>query len=134
MSQSQSRPAPGDGDPRIPLALGQRLADKEEDSKGESIDDSLSSKFLQISAAMDTFVIASNTEMWWDYLPSSSSDDMTYECNAQLGSPHPVDCSKLEYSQLGAESDKIQISQHTPKVLSTGRRSNRNFCNTYTNS
>lgn len=54
---------------------------------------------------------------WWT--PRANTDDMTYECDARLGSPREIDCSKLEYSQLGAPSDTTTISPGAPKVLST---------------
>ena len=43
---------------------------------------------------------------------------MTYECDENLGAPRPVDCSQLEYSQLGAPSDTFTIGSAAPKVLS----------------
>ena len=113
-------PAPGDDNPLIPLALGQQLADKEKDSKGKAIGTTLSSEFFEISAAMNAFKADREAPSWWDYRPESQVDEMTYECDTKLGSPRSVDCSKLEYSQLGAGSDTIQISPQVPRILSTG--------------
>ena len=45
-------------------------------------------------------------------------DEMTYDCDANLGAPSAANCSNINYSQLGAPSTKIMIGPGTPKVLS----------------
>ena len=115
-------PAPGDDDPTIPLALGQQLKQKEADSKGKAVGDPASSEFFQISGAMEAFREDSGAPSWWDYRPETITDDMTYDCDVNLGSPRPVDCSKLEYSQLGVGSDTVLVSPQAPRILSTGMK------------
>ena len=48
---------------------------------------------------------------------SAINDDMTYECDASLGSPSMVDCSQIEYSQLGASSDSVSLGPGAGKVF-----------------
>ena len=115
-------PAPGDDDPTIPLALAQQLKNKEADSKGKAVGNPMSWEFFSIAGSMEVFRGESEAPSWWDYQPETTSDDMTYDCDANLGSPRPVDCNKLEYSQLGAGSDTVLISPHVPRILSTGIR------------
>ncbi|MCJ1235133.1 hypothetical protein MMC14_003097 [Varicellaria rhodocarpa] len=45
-------------------------------------------------------------------------DEMTYDCDANLGAPSAVNCLNINYSQLEAPSTKIMIGPGTPKVLS----------------
>ena len=40
---------------------------------------------------------------------ASTKDEMTYECDSSLGSPGLVDCSQIEYSQLGPASDTVTV-------------------------
>ena len=55
---------------------------------------------------------------WWRQYPLTS-DKMTYECDAGLGSPKVIDCSQLQH-QLNARSDNIQIVAGEVNFLSTG--------------
>ena len=46
---------------------------------------------------------------WWYPLSSSIVDEMNYECDAGLGRPSKVDCTQIEWQQLGAPSDSIAV-------------------------
>ena len=52
----------------------------------------------------------------WNAIPSIP-DEMTYHCDAGLGAPSATNCSKIDYSQLGAPSDTVMIGPGSPKVL-----------------
>ena len=57
----------------------------------------------------------------WD--PPSSPlppDEMSYDCDANLGAPSAVNCANIDRSQLGAPSDTIMIGPGAPKVLALG--------------
>ena len=60
---------------------------------------------------------------WWCYncgfgdYHGQGQQHMAYECDASLGAPSPVDCSQLDYSQLGIPSDTVTIGPGAPKVL-----------------
>ena len=62
---------------------------------------------------------------WWQLAFSTPIkplvDDMSYQCDAKLGNPREVDCSQLEYSQLGPLSDSISIRPGAPKILSSSK-------------
>ena len=55
---------------------------------------------------------------WWA-LALSLGDAMSYECDAKLGSPRAVDCSHVEYSQLGYPSDTLILEPHAAKTLTS---------------
>ena len=59
---------------------------------------------------------------WWQQVPDSA-DEMTYECDADLGAPKAVDCAKLEYGELGADVDSISVGAGMVKFLSSGQSS-----------
>ena len=47
---------------------------------------------------------------WYPYHNGGAPlDEMTYECDSNLGNPRKADCSRLEYSQLGNPSDSITV-------------------------
>ena len=52
----------------------------------------------------------------WD-ATTSVPDEMTYRCDAGLGVPSATNCSRIDYSQLGAPSDTVMIGPVSPKVL-----------------
>ena len=54
---------------------------------------------------------------WWTR-SNADSDEMTYECDGNLGSPQEVDCAQVEY-QLDGLSDTIQIGPGEVKFLSS---------------
>ena len=62
---------------------------------------------------------------WWDVVKTVSAqpEEMSYDCNANLGAPREVDCELLGYSQLGPPSDSITITPQAPRLLSS------NSCN-----
>ena len=56
---------------------------------------------------------------WWIATPPAP-DEMMYDCDAKFGTPSPANCSHIEYSQVGAPSDTLNISPGVPKVISSG--------------
>lgn len=55
---------------------------------------------------------------WWQQDPNASShDEMSYECDAGLGTPSEVDCTQIEWQQLGPPSDTITISPNMATFL-----------------
>ena len=45
---------------------------------------------------------------WWQF-PKAAADEMTYECDASLGSPSEADCSHIEWSELLPDSDSLHV-------------------------
>lgn len=56
---------------------------------------------------------------WWQQVPDSA-DEMTYECDANLGAPAAVDCAKVEYGELGADENTISVGAGVVKFLRSG--------------
>ncbi|MCJ1229777.1 hypothetical protein MMC12_006447 [Toensbergia leucococca] len=55
---------------------------------------------------------------WWDPYPTPVSE-MTYVCDANLGSPAVVDCNQLQWRRLGPASDSVDLRPAEPKFFST---------------
>ena len=49
---------------------------------------------------------------WWDF-DSAASDEMTYECDSNLGNPAAADCSEIQWHQLPLSSDTLAVSPGT---------------------
>ena len=56
---------------------------------------------------------------WWEDT-SLAPVEMSYTCDVSLGIPNPVNCSSIDYSKLGAPSDRLTISPGVPKLISSG--------------
>ena len=56
---------------------------------------------------------------WWSYSLAVLEDQMTYACDAKLGTPKSADCTALEYSELGPDSDTVTIGPEVLKFLSS---------------
>lgn len=58
---------------------------------------------------------------WFEVTLGPKEGTMTYVCDPNLGAPTQVDCSKLEYAQLGASSDNLHVGPGVVKFLSSGK-------------
>ena len=56
---------------------------------------------------------------WWDMVARAMKNEMTYTCDAKLGTPSESDCNELPLSQLGPTSDFIRITPHAPVIRTT---------------
>ena len=61
---------------------------------------------------------------WWQK-PSSVQNEMTYQCDASLGQPSEVDCSQIEWQQLGSMSDSIVIGPEKIAFLYSSESPNK---------
>lgn len=108
------KPAPGDNDPatvgRLREAVRDAYAARPElpSLRAYSLYFSLHSLFMK----------RSESEPWWA-LTLPLGDTMSYDCDAKLGSPSAVDCSHLEYSQLGYPSDTLILEPNVMKTLTS---------------
>ena len=50
---------------------------------------------------------------------------MTYVCDTNLGAPAEVDCSKLEYAQLGTWDDNLQVGPGVVTFPFSSKRTSR---------
>ena len=46
----------------------------------------------------------------WYTFDLSATDEMTYECDADLGSPLEVDCAQIEWNQLYPTKDTVTVT------------------------
>ena len=44
---------------------------------------------------------------------------MIYECDAKLGHPKEVDCLEIEFGELGADGDSLDLIPGVAKTLSS---------------
>ena len=69
-------------------------------------------------------MLAGGQKPWWKYRENqdttTQNDEMAYECDANLGAPSEIDCTRLEYSELGVPSDTVTILAGIPKMLFSG--------------
>ena len=82
------------------------------------------SSFLYRSIAQEGYLTDTT---WWNVAISptqqsalEASNKMTYECDAGLGSPSTVDCTKLEWSELGVGSDTVKVAPGVVTFLHQG--------------
>ena len=59
---------------------------------------------------------------WWGREAADPANEMTYQCDADLGSPTAVDCAHLEYERLqpAGAPDTVQIGPGLTKVFTSG--------------
>ena len=56
---------------------------------------------------------------WW-FSHSLASDEMTYDCDAGLGSPKAMDCSKLQ-NQIRSRAGNVQVGSGEVKYFSASK-------------
>ena len=113
--------SPGDENPAIPERLARgvnALAGATQDPDARAHYTSLA-QTLRIRA-LDMMRTGDPRSTWWqpDPPPSwilQSQNEMTYECDANLGSPSLVDCSRQQWQGLEPSSDTVTISPGIPK-------------------
>lgn len=110
-------PQPGNFDPSIAVFVAEHLASQ---SRGANNADR-----ARLNAAAHDFALRTQkmyaggkTTPWWG-ATAESADDMTYECDANLGAPSAVDCAQVEWSQLGPDEETIPIGAGVVKFLSS---------------
>ena len=99
---SNTRFAPGDTDPMVAVVLSEMnniAAQKLSLPSGGlgGVNTFTPTSWLATAKRMQR----GSTTPWWQVVNSQVSDQMTYECDANLGSPPALDCAQLEWSQLG---------------------------------
>ena len=119
---SSKKPAPGDTDPSIPLTIA--------DAVREAWSNTLSTNPMrQILAKRSQYYVAQSMRMrtggtvpWWSSAANPwKEDEMTYECDASLGRPKDVDCAQVEWGELGADTDVVELVPGVMKTLSSSR-------------
>ena len=57
---------------------------------------------------------------WWSPVVPGP-DEMTYECDASLGSPSEVDCLHIQWDQLSPASDTVQVGPGSTTFLHSSK-------------
>ncbi|KAL9122289.1 MAG: hypothetical protein Q9187_001153 [Circinaria calcarea] len=109
---------PGDRDPMIPFRFSTDLT-AEARATLPAMRQAYARAAQAMSKRMDEMILSGSTMPWWQ--ASVGADEMTYECDSKLGTPHITDCFHLEYSALGAPSDSINLTPGAPKILSSSK-------------
>ena len=99
---------PGDFDPGITGDIIGRLVALSAFARPESITAVLGEAGRLIWLARAKRMTPGGSVPWWAPETDSSSE-MSYECDAGLGSPSITDCAQLEWSQLGPPSDNVAV-------------------------
>ena len=103
----------GDKDPSIPYVIATKIDDRFKDFNPSIIHRLFPTTFVFLeNLANAGFTMAENDNPWWQFnsLPKAlPSDEMTYLCDADLGSPESADCSHIEWSELAPDSDPLRV-------------------------
>ncbi|MCJ1239275.1 hypothetical protein MMC14_007269 [Varicellaria rhodocarpa] len=127
--------APGDKDKQIAVELagifeGKSYHLEEEDKMDEAVSNAkLAKEYLNLAANMTQNGRPRGIPSWWYPLTTPPTttpieSDVKYECDAQLGSPAPNDCTYIQSQDLGPDSDTIEIKPGAVIFL------HQNTCNT----
>ena len=58
---------------------------------------------------------------WYSRANPHEEDDMTYECDTTLGHPKEVDCAHVEWEELGADADVLELVPGIAETLASSR-------------
>ena len=118
-----SDPSPGDLDPSVPLVLGLTTGaaalQNPQGSGTYSILKAASSGWYHVGLGMNRGA----NRRWWERVTvadpePTTSDEMAYKCDKNLGSPTPVDCTYMQWDQLGAmSSDTLTLAPGAVQFL-----------------
>ena len=124
--------SPGDRSPVLPFNLSsdlmnqaQRLGNTDRTAARDSVRRAMA--YREIGLQM---LIGGPRPPWWSadlQTPAhalSDPNEMSYECDANLGTPALDDCSRIEWEALGPDSDTIQVGPKAVTFL------HRNTCYT----
>ena len=107
--------SPGDFDPAIAVAMSDADQIKSLQAPPESTLRSLheiNSRYWQFQA--ECMQRGGTMDPWWKH-SSSRNDEMTYECDANLGRPSGIDCTQIEWYQVSPanRADMVTIGPET---------------------
>ena len=62
---------------------------------------------------------------WWSSRADPQDEDkMTYKCDPNLGHPKEVDCAHIEWEELGADTEVLELVPGIVKTLASSRPAN----------
>ena len=112
-------PSPGNFDPTIPTVFAGYLAGAGTVRLGGSPSSLRYLSLVPIFQQRASTMRRGGTTPWWSNVPPGSQQ-MSYSCDPNLGSPSTLDCSRLRYS-LDNKADNIQLGQGEVKFISSGK-------------
>lgn len=118
-----TEPQPGNYDPSVAVFIAEYLASKSR--RANNADRArLNSAAHDFTVRTQKMYAGGKTTPWWG-ATAALADEMTYECDANLGAPSAVDCAQVEWSQLGPDDDTISIGAGVVKFLSSSEQHER---------
>ncbi|MCJ1227305.1 hypothetical protein MMC12_003960 [Toensbergia leucococca] len=110
--------SPGDTDPEIAVLLTDRLSGYTGHFKvGSKLYTLYSSRWSNFIGKAASTKRGGDSTIWDPYEPPAA-DKMTYECDANLGSPAAVDCLQLQYQHPGSPTDTVTIPSNRVRLFS----------------
>ena len=108
---------PGDTDPMVPALFGMLEMDAFHKTTPGSSEASVRLAGSRFWSTVIAGMSRGGSVAWWSPAFWQASTEMTYECDAGLGSPSTVDCAQVEWSQLGPSSDAITVGPEKTTFL-----------------
>ena len=112
-----NEPSPGNYDPRIPSIMADNVASSERNVFGE--------ERVRLDGVINDFTMRSRRmtgggtgNTWWQS-NAALANEMTYECDANLGAPTVADCAHIEWSELGPDEESFSLAEGAVKFLSS---------------
>lgn len=112
---------PGDYDLAVPLYMSGILATAAQKSPPNSIARTLHLTNWRRWYTTAVSMRRPNMVPWWRRYPLTTiHDEMTYECDENLGNPAAADCTDIEWNQLGSPSDSLTLESGNTKFFHSG--------------
>ena len=110
-------PEAGNYDPSVAVLVADFLKNRQRGSPRD-VWRKLENAITDFTKRTQNMYAGGKTTPWWG-ATAGMVDKMSYECDAKLGAPAEVDCAQLEWSQLGADEEKVDLGSTLTKVLSS---------------
>lgn len=127
-------PEAGNYDPSVAVLVADFLKNRQRGNPRD-IWRKLENAITDFTQRTQNMYAGGKTTPWWG-ATAGMVDKMSYECDPKLGAPAEVDCSQLEWSQLGPDEENVDLGSSLTKVLSSStylsqvqfRHSSSTFC------
>lgn len=121
-------PSPGNTDPSIALLLADSVRNAWSNTSPGSAKRQQLARRAHFYTLQSMRMRTGGNRPWWSNAGDPlGEDEMTYECDAKLGSPKEVDCAQVEWGELGADSDAINLVSGVAKTLSSSTLAGSNI-------
>lgn len=98
-------PSPGNLDPAIPIGVARATYTTAEEMARLPTLVASTNHWVERADQMKR----GSTETWWQLQPPQTPPEMTYKCDANLGSPPVMACTQIEWNQLSPSSDTLNV-------------------------